>query len=168
MTPPGARGGARLGGLSPLGCGATDARVGARVTNRSLRGYITNMAADRHVKLATRVLVGAGVLCLATGAASASNPDARSPISAEIQRLQETWGTNVVRTAQVIPGSHTLLVGTRDQSLLRSAAPKRWLGAKYQIVVIFVRPPGSTHTTIDNKCASTTDIPMMEDFRDST
>jgi hypothetical protein len=68
----------------------------------------------------------------------------------------------------VIPGSRTILVGTRDQSLLRSEAPKAWLGAKYPIVVIFVRPPGSTHTTIDNKCASTTDIPMMEDFLDSS
>ena len=126
------------------------------------------MAPDRSVKLLIKVLVGAGVLCLASGAASASSSQARSPVSQEIQRLQETWGTNVVRTAQVIPGSRTILVGTRDQSLLRSATPKKWLGARYQVVVIFVRPPGSSHTTIDNKCASTTEIPMMEDFRDST
>ena len=146
---------------------AAYAIVRSRVTRRSVRGYITNMAADKHVKLATKVLVGAGVLCLASGAASASSSQSRSPASLEIQRLQETWGTNVVRTAEVIPGSHTLLVGTRDQSLLRSPAPRKWLGSKFQIVVIFVRPPGSSHTTIDNKCASTTEIPMMEDFRDS-
>src|SRR6478752_5702708 len=98
------------------------------VLNRSGRGYITIMALKQHRKLATKVLVGAGVLCLASGAASASSSQSRSPASLEIQRLQETWGTNVVRTAEVIPGSHTLLVGTRDQSLLRSEAPKAWLG----------------------------------------
>ncbi|MDQ1484068.1 MAG: hypothetical protein QOF35_2144 [Actinomycetota bacterium] len=125
------------------------------------------MASDKHAKLATKVLVGAGVLCLASGAASASTTPAGSPFSSEIQRLQGLWGTNVVRTAQVIPGSQTLIVGTRDRALLRSAAPKRWLGSKYQVVVTFVRPPGSSHTTIDNKCDSSTDAPMMSDFRDS-
>jgi hypothetical protein len=126
------------------------------------------MASEKHASLATKVLVGAGVLCLASGAASASSSDSRSPASLEIQRLQETWGTDVVRTAEQLPGSRTLIIGTRDQSLLRSATPRKWLGAKYPIVVTFVRPPGSSHTTIDNKCASTTEIPMMEDFRDST
>jgi hypothetical protein len=126
------------------------------------------MVSQKHAKLATKVLVGAAVLCLASGAASASSSQSASPVGAEMQRLQASWGTDVVRTAEVIPGSHVILVGTRNQSLLRSAAPKQWLGAKYPIVVMFVLLPGSSHTTIDNKCAATTEIPMMEDFRDSS
>lgn len=122
------------------------------------------MGASTYARLGLKALVGAGVLALASGAATASSAQG-SPAS-EIARLQSAWGTDVVRSAQVIPGSQVLLVGTRDQSLLRSATPRRWLGATYPVVVMFVRPPGSTHTTIENKCASSTDIPMMEDFRD--
>ncbi len=122
------------------------------------------MSASTYARLGLKALVGAGVLALASGAATASS--AQGSPAAEIARLQSAWGTHVVRSAQVIPGSQVLLVGTRDQSLLRSATPRRWLGAEYPVVVMFVRPPGSTHTTIENKCASTTDIPMMEDFRD--
>ncbi len=123
------------------------------------------MSADKHARLATKVFAGAAVLGLASGAAAASSVQASSP-AGEIARLQSTWGASVVRTAEVIPGSRVILVGTRDQSLLRSATPTKWLGSKYQVVVMFIRPPGSSHTTIENKCASATDIPMMEDFRD--
>ncbi len=146
--------------------GNTDSRP-TKVPKRVSEVYITKMASSQRAKLATKILVGAGVLCLASGAASASTTQASSPISSEIQSLQATWGPNVVRSAEVMPGSRVILVGTRNQSLLRSAAPKTWLGTKYQVVVTFVRPPGSSHTMIGDQCASTTDVPMMEDFRDS-
>ena len=124
------------------------------------------MVSHNQVKLATMVVTGAAVLCLAGGAATASGAGSTTPVSAEMARLQATWGPHVIRTVQQISGSHAMLVGTRDLALLRSANPQQRLGSKYPVVVMFIRPPGSTHTTIDNRCASTTDIPMMEDFRD--
>lgn len=114
--------------------------------------------------LVVKGAIGAGVLFLATGAASAASTT--SSVDVLRTQLQARWGTDVVRSVDAIPNSNAVLVGTRDQSLLRSANPQRWLGAGTTVVVMFVRPPGSTHTTIDNKCASTTEIPMMEDFRD--
>ena len=137
---------------APVGGRAGNLIIGrAMVPKRPGEGYITKMASASHAKLATKVLVGAGVLCLASGAASASTTESRSPISSEIQRLQATWGTERRPDRQGHPGLSHDHRGTRDQSLLRTATPKKWLGAKYQIVVTFVRPPGSSHTMIGDQ-----------------
>jgi hypothetical protein len=60
-----------------------------------------------------------------------------------MQRLQATWGTQVVLTAQAIPDSHLILIGTRDRGLLSSSNPQHWLGSRYPVMLMYVHPSGA-------------------------
>lgn len=113
-------------------------------------------------RLATRALVGAAVLCLAAGAASASgaHPASSAPIDAEAARLQQTWGHDVVRGATLVNGSTALLVATADQALLHAASPRRWLGTRFDVVLLNVADEGPMAGLSEDACGSMK--PMLE------
>jgi hypothetical protein len=109
------------------------------------------MTSHKSAKTVVRALVGVVVLLVA-GAADASSTAGGSAASSEIQRLQATWGTKVVRSAQVIPNSQLILIGTRDRALIASANPQRWLGSKFPVVVMYVSPSGAFSSDPTEKC----------------
>lgn len=127
--------------------------------------------------LAAKALVGAAVLCVAGGAAVAagastgsaaaimSSPSANAPYTAEIHRLQVTFGPSVIKTAVVQPESNTIAITTKNKSLLYSAMPEKWLGTSYAVVVTWALPRGIVKLPIGEQCDSTTEIPMMSDTR---
>lgn len=114
------------------------------------------MVSQRHMRIATKVLVGAAVLALGSGAAHATGGavDGATPRAAEIARLQHAWGTDVVRSGLPIDGSQAILVGTRDVALLHSSSPQRWLGSRYPVVVIFAPAPGSVRPFSEDECGT--------------
>ena len=110
-----------------------------------------SMAAQRHANLAVKALVGVVVL-LASGAASATTTQAGSSVSSETQRLEATWGPHVVRTAEVLPDSQVILIGTRDPYLLNSANPRNWLGSRFPVILTYVHASGAGYQSPLDKC----------------
>lgn len=119
-------------------------------------GYIGLMVVKGQSRIATKVLVGAAVLCLGAGAAHASGGavDGAAARAAEIARLQHAWGTDVVRGGLPVDGSKAILVGTRDLALLHSSSPQRWLGSRYPVVVIYAPAPGSVRPSSEDECGT--------------
>jgi hypothetical protein len=102
-------------------------------------------------RLAAKSLIAVGLM-LAAVAGNASSTAVGSGASAEVLRLEATWGPQVVRTAQVIPSSHLILIGTRDPALIASANPQRWLGSRLPVVVMSVNRAGAFSTLSPEKC----------------
>ncbi len=117
-----------------------------------MRAYSPNMTVTG---IATRALVGGAVLCLAAGAASASDartPATPAPVGVVAAGLQGSWGPHVIRDAMVVEGSDTILVATADTALLHAASPQRFLGTPYPVVLFNVATARPKAAMFEDSC----------------